>query len=99
MIRQKYMKRLGKFKNVENMISPNGNYIPNQFILFFENGKVFKSYNSIIAIWFHNGDVILGKDWNYSNTTGKYRNIFLGETKADTLIKIKDGIYKVDNKL
>jgi hypothetical protein len=33
------------------------------------------------------------KYWNYSNTTGKYRNIFLGETIKDTRAKIKSGEY------
>ena len=33
------------------------------------------------------------KYWNYSNTTGKYRNIFLGETIKDTKAKIKNGTY------
>ena len=33
------------------------------------------------------------KYWNYSNTTGKYRNIFLNETIKDTKAKIKSGEY------
>ena len=33
------------------------------------------------------------KYWNYSNTTGKYRNIFLNETIKDTRAKIKNGTY------
>jgi len=33
------------------------------------------------------------KYWNYSNTTGKYRNIFLNETIKDTRAKIKSGEY------
>ena len=33
------------------------------------------------------------KYWNYSNTTGKYRNIFLGETITETKKKIKSGEY------
>ena len=31
--------------------------------------------------------------WNYSVTTGKYRNQFLGETKKETEAKIKSGEY------
>ena len=31
--------------------------------------------------------------WDYSKTTGKYRNIFLNETKKDTEKKIKSGEY------
>jgi hypothetical protein len=31
--------------------------------------------------------------WDYSTTTGKYRNIFLNEKKAETLKKINSGEY------
>ena len=31
--------------------------------------------------------------WDYSTTTGKYRNQFLGETKKETEKKIKSGEY------
>ena len=33
--------------------------------------------------------------WDYSNTTGKYRNIFLGEPKKDTVKQIKIKNYKL----
>lgn len=87
-------KRLKGFGNVSNMVSNNGNYIPNQFIVSFDNGRVFKSYNSIIAVEYK-GQVFLGKDWDYSTTTGKYRNQFLRETKKETETKINKGIYKL----
>jgi len=35
--------------------------------------------------------------WDYSVTTGKYRNIFLGETKKETEKKIKEGVYILSN--
>ena len=36
-------------------------------------------------IGFREGKIELDqKYWNYSNTTGKYRNIFLGETITET---------------
>ena len=31
--------------------------------------------------------------WDYSKTTGKYRNQFLGETKKETQAKIDSGEY------
>ena len=37
------------------------------------------------------------KYWDYSVTTGKYRNIFLNETKKETEKKIKDGVYTLTN--
>ena len=37
--------------------------------------------------------VYLDNAWDYSVTTGKYRNIFLGEKKAETQAKIDSGEY------
>jgi len=87
----------------ENMTSTNGNKVANQFIITDDNGnKVFQSYSSIIVkvskkIPPINGNQIFldKKYWNYSNTTGKYRNIFLNETIKDTRKKIKSGEYKL----
>jgi len=79
---------------VENITSNNGNKIANQFIVNDDNGNTyFQSYNSMIVKL--NGDRVEldQKYWNYSNTTGKYRNIFLNETIKDTRAKIKSGEY------
>lgn len=72
----------------------------------FITRETFQSYDSIIAVktvW-DNGDdgydidvVLDEKYWDYSTTTGEYRNIFLGEDKSETVKKIKAGIYKLDN--
>jgi len=35
--------------------------------------------------------------WDYSRTTGKYRNQFLGESKKETERKIKSGEYQLVN--
>ena len=88
---------------VENITSNNGNKIKNQFIITDDVGnKYFQSYNSIIVKeifhkWEDNtqtsGIFLDQKYWNYSNTTGKYRNIFLGETITETKKKIKSGEY------
>jgi len=89
---------------VENIESNKGNKIANQFIITDnDNGnkkEYFQSYNSMIVkkIYDHLGcDVVETyldkKYWNYSNTTGKYRNIFLGETITETKKKIKSGEY------
>ena len=83
---------------VENITSNNGNKIANQFIITDDNGnQFFQSYNSIIVKKYNSyylKPVELDKKyWNYSNTTGKYRNIFLNETIKDTKAKIKSGEY------
>ena len=77
---------------VENMTSIRGNNIPNQFIIYGKDYTLFQSYNSPIAMK-KEGKVYLFKDWDYSVTTGKYRNDFLGENKATTLKKIKSKEY------
>lgn len=68
-------------KNIFN----NGREVPNQFeIYYMENNKqykVFQSYSSMIIKW-ENGTIIeVGSDWNYSSTTGKYRNLLTNTNK------------------
>lgn len=94
---------------VQNMTSGNGNKIANQFIIREDENPMsgnaieyFQSYDSIVAkrdkfragvetrqVWL---DV---NKWHYSKTTGKYRNQFLGETKKETEVKIKNGTYQL----
>ena len=66
---------------VYNMLSPKtGREICNQFVI--ENGAVttFQSYASTIAeIDRHNRTITIHPDWNYSRTTGKYRNEFFND--------------------
>ena len=83
---------------VRNMMSNNGNLIPNQFIIWTDEGKYFQSYDSIIVFIDNNGKVFLDEnDWDYSRTTGKYRNVFLGEHIGETRKKIETGEYKLTN--
>jgi hypothetical protein len=77
---------------VECMTSYNGNCMPNQFIIKGDDWVMFQSYRSPIVLR-KNGKTYLFRDWDYSRTTGKYRNMFLGECKAETLQKLKDGEY------
>tara|TARA_R100000544_G_C2173587_1_gene33438 strand:+ start:30 stop:305 length:276 start_codon:yes stop_codon:yes gene_type:complete len=70
---------------------------PNQFeIVGVQGQKYFQSYDSTIIFITQQGSVNLDKKyWDYSRTTGKYRNIFLGETKKETEQKIKSGEYQL----
>ena len=87
---------------VENMTSSSGNRVANQFIInsveHNPNGDdvpilTFQSYDTVIAQK-RFGKVSLDRNmWDYSTTTGKYRNIFLGETKRETQKKIDSGEY------
>lgn len=77
---------------VENMVSSNGNSVPNQFIINTEKGKYFQSYNSVIAFIPFKGKIELDSIfWDYSKTTGKYRNQFLGMNIKETREKINSG--------
>lgn len=70
----------------------------NQFIISDDTGKTFQSYDSVICFIDNNGKVFLdSKLWNYSKTTAKYRNQFLGETTKDTQNKIKSNEYTLTN--
>ena len=83
---------------VENITSNNGNKIANQFVITDDIGnEYYQSYNSMIVKKDYESDQVKiyldQKYWNYSNTTGKYRNIFLGEGITETKKKIKSGEY------
>ena len=78
---------------VENMYSPNGNKVANQFIITDNGDEYFQSYRSIIAKRSKGKIYLDDYYWNYSVTTGKYRNEFLGERIADTRKKIASGEY------
>ena len=90
---------------VSNMTSNKGNKIANQFIVTNNNEEYFQSYNSIIVKkvtghYFNyettETKVYLDRNkWDYSTTTGKYRNIFLNENKKETQKKIDQGIYEL----
>ena len=80
------------------MTSNNGNKIANQFIYRDDEKAVFQSYSSVIAIRYSDGRIELDANtWDYSKTTGRYRNQFLGETKKETQSKIDSGEYKLED--
>lgn len=64
--------------HVTNMNSPRtGRPVANQFIITDGDITVFQSYASTIAtIDRKEHTITLGKDWDYSVTTAKYRNLF-----------------------
>ena len=82
---------------VENMTGHSGREITNQFIIKTKDKTIFQSYSSIIAVVDYKKDkTYLDKnEWDYSKTTGKYRNMFLNENITETRKKIKSGEYKL----
>jgi len=79
---------------VENMTNNRGNKVPNQFILYINGqGTFFQSYDVIVAGKTPEGVKLDEKYWDYSHTTRKHRNIFLGEDSKTIKRKIKEGVY------
>ena len=62
---------------VQNMYN-NGKEVLNQFEIFYEENnkhyKIFQSYESMIIKWENTIIVEVGSNWDFSKTTGKYRN-------------------------
>ena len=74
----------------------NINERPNQFLITTPEGHYFQSYKSIIAFRDNNNKIYLDVNyWDYSSTTGKYRNIFLNENKHLTQKKINSNVYSL----
>lgn len=91
------MKTIKKI-HVENMESKRGNKVPNQFGIWTDDGLYFQSYNTVIAFKSNDGKTYLDTNkWDYSVTTGRYRNEFLGEGIRETRQKIKSGEYILTN--
>lgn len=70
--------------------------VANQFVIETDEGEYFQSYRTVIAFQPRDGKIQLDANkWDCSKTTGKFRNQFLREKKAETERKIKDGTYKL----
>ena len=73
-------------KNLEvQNVKNNGKEVPNQFEIYYEEDnnhyKIFQSYSSMI-LKLENGKIIeIGNNWDYSRTTGKFRNLLTGMDK------------------
>jgi hypothetical protein len=69
-----------------------------QFIIETNKGVYFQSYDSIIALK-SNGKIYLDKNtWDYSRTTTKYLNRFLGNTDTiEVKTRIETGKYILTN--
>ena len=79
----------------------------NQFIINDGDVEWLQSYESIIVKRLSDLNAYIEPDktyiyldqkyWNYSKTTSKYRNKFLGETTKETQAKIDSGEYILTN--
>jgi len=90
---------------VLNLESPrSGRPVANQFVIETPEGEYFQSYNSVVAFKPSGGNVIFGKDWDYSNTTRKYLHQFLlthgiNLTTTEKREKVAKGEIVVDENL
>ena len=65
---------------VRNLESINGNKVANQFVIDYDRTRAFQSYESLIFSYDYNTKTLfIGRDYDYSNTTRKYANMFLRE--------------------
>ena len=83
-----------------SLCSPrSGKPVANQWVITTQNGEMFKSYETMIAIRSWDGQVMLDHDWDYSATTLKYLKIFLDVSlsKSEIRKRIDDGIFQIGN--
>ena len=82
---------IGNFIKAENAPSKNGgNKAPNQFIFHFTNGKVFQSYETIVAAYVGN-QLYLSPEHDCSATTNRFVKQFTGLSKSERNKGIEDG--------
>lgn len=88
---------------VRQLINDNGNAAANQFVIKTENATYFQSYNSVICK-LDGINVILSRNWDYSNTTRKHLYIFFRQNGYYNLSSakevrdaIKNGIVTLEN--
>lgn len=97
--------KITSFIGVEQMTSRSGNVVPNQTILSDMTGRTFVSYGSKIVYQSKDRasdglplEIIVDETyWDYSRTTGKYRNEFMNMGVQEVRNYIKEGRIKLGN--
>ncbi len=84
-------RELGKFVSVSNMEGKSGK-VPNQFIIKYENGTIFQSYESIIAVKCKG--LYLTDKHDYSVTTSKYCLQFTNYNKKERNQGLEEGTIR-----
>ena len=84
---------------VSNFKTRGGATAASQFLISDSRFDIFQSYESIIAKRCkRTGAITLDSFyWDYSVTTGRYRNEFLGEGIAETRARIDSKEYSLKN--
>lgn len=81
-------KRIEKLMKIENITSRRGNYIPNQFKLYYNDFVAFQSYETLISVYDVKNDTMYTDQDFYSTTTSKYRNLFNNEFQPLAIIQV-----------
>lgn len=83
---------------VRNLTSPNtGKAVPSQVVIRHNGTEWFSSYDTIIGKW-EGGTIYLDKRfWDYSKTTSKYRNRWLGLINQEVKEAVSNGEIKLVN--
>ena len=89
---------------VQNMDSPIGGPVANQFHIITDDASVFQSYRTVIAVRPHDHEdgepeVYLSAAYDCSRTTMKYLKQFLGHGISETRRRIEEGRYVVSEDL
>lgn len=76
-----------------------GNAQANHFVLIDQdnNAEYFQSYSSVIVRKLAGQITLDEKYWDYSVTTSKHRNHYLGDSNEEVKSKIASGEYKLAN--
>jgi len=75
---------------IKNMTSQRGNYIPNQFKLYYNDFVAFQSYETLISVYDVKNDTMYTDKDFYSTTTSKYRNLFNDEFSPLAIIQVEN---------
>jgi hypothetical protein len=83
--------------NVENMTSPRGNLVQNQFVITTDEEIIFKSYDTIICAWRDGVLYLNGEWWDYSATTRKYFKEFVNNYTTLGYVEKKQFLKLIDS--
>ena len=77
---------------VKNMCSPvSGREVANQFVISGDGKQTFQSYDSmIVEVDLENKTITIGIDYDYSNTTNRYRCAFFRDYTFSELRPLAD---------
>lgn len=86
---------------VVQLTNSNNKPVANHFIIYTPDATYLQSYKSIVVKTdFQDGKRVIYLDadtWDYSKTTAKYRNLYLGMTTKEIKDKIASGEIVLEN--